>query len=201
MTDTLVEFVRSLGETNVSSMTALALVFVLTGLMLIPRTFLCLAAGAIFGLPAVPVILPSTTAGGIIAFLLARYLLSERLRRELSRRPRLRAIADAVDGEGWRLVALLRFGSPVPTAVQNYLFGLTRIDLVPFILATFFFTIPQVTLYVYLGAAGRAVFLEDSSSVLSRVLMAVGALTLGAVVILVGRKSRLALRSLHADPP
>jgi uncharacterized membrane protein YdjX (TVP38/TMEM64 family) len=44
------------------------------------------------------------------------------------------------------------YASPVWCAVQNYLFGLTRIRLLPFTLAMFFFTIPQVTLYVCLGA-------------------------------------------------
>jgi hypothetical protein len=37
----------------------------------------------------------------------------------------LRAVVDAADSEGWRVVGLLRFWSPVPTIVQNYLFGLT----------------------------------------------------------------------------
>lgn len=42
------------------------------------------------------------------------------LQRELDRRPRLRKIADAVDSEGWRVVALLRFWSPIATVIQNY---------------------------------------------------------------------------------
>lgn len=197
MTDSLIQFVRSFGELNVSSAAALALVFVTTGLVLVPRALLCLAAGAMFGLPAIPVILPSTTAGGVIAFLLARHLMSGRLRRQLETRPRLRVIADAVDSEGWRVVALLRVGSPLPSAVLSYLFGLTRIGLAPFTLATFFFTVPQITLYVYLGAAGRAAFFEDGPSVLSGVLLAAGAVTLGTAVMLIGCKSRRALRSLH----
>src|SRR5215813_3172372 len=157
MDHVFVQWIESTGEINVASAAVLVLVFILGGLVLIPRTVLCLAAGVFFGLPAVPIILPSTTIGGVLAFLLARYLLRERLQHELDRRPHLRAIADGIDREGWRLVGLLRFGSPVPTAVQNYLFGLTRIELLPFTIATFFFTIPQVTLYVYLGSAGRAV--------------------------------------------
>ena len=61
MTETLVEWIRTWGELNVASAAALAAVFILSGLVLIPRTFLCLAAGAIFGPPAIPIILPSTT--------------------------------------------------------------------------------------------------------------------------------------------
>jgi len=190
----LVQWIESTGEINVASAAVLVLVFILGGLVLIPRTVLCLAAGVFFGLPAVPIILPSTTIGGVLAFLLARYLLRERLQHELDRRPHLRAIADGIDREGWRLVGLLRFGSPVPTAVQNYLFGLTRIELLPFTLATFFFTIPQVTLYVYLGAAGRAVVLDSQSSALSRILLGIGIVTVTTVVVLVVRSSRDAFR-------
>jgi uncharacterized membrane protein YdjX (TVP38/TMEM64 family) len=194
MADTLVQWLQGWGEMNAASAAALALVFVSSGLVLIPRTFLCLAAGALFGTPAISVIVPSTTVGGIAAFLLARYLLFSRLRRELARRPRLGAIANAVESESWRLLALLRFGSPVPTTVQNYLFGLTKIGLWPFTITTFLFSIPQIALYVYLGAAGRAALLDDRSSLLSRVLMGIGILTLATVVLLVARKCRLALR-------
>jgi uncharacterized membrane protein YdjX (TVP38/TMEM64 family) len=194
MTDVLVRWIESAGDINVASGTALTLVFILSGLVLIPRTVLCLAAGVFFGLPAVPIILPSTTIGGVLAFLMARYLLRQRLQHELDRRPHLRAIADGIDREGWRLVGLLRFGSPVPTTVQNYLFGLTRIELLPFTIATFFFTIPQVTLYVYLGAAGRAAVLDNQSSALSRILLGIGIVTLTTVVALVVRSSRAAFR-------
>jgi uncharacterized membrane protein YdjX (TVP38/TMEM64 family) len=193
MADTLVQWLQGWGEMNAASAAALALVFVFSGLVLIPRTFLCLAAGALFGTPAIAVILPSTTVGGIVAFLLARYFLHNRLRRELARRPRLEAIVTAIDSESWRLVGLLRFGSPVPTTVQNYLFGLTGIGLWPFTIATFMFSIPQITLYVYLGNIGRAALLDDQSSLLSRLLMGIGILTLATVVVLVTRKCRLAL--------
>ena len=98
------------------------------------------------------------------------------------------------------MVALMRFGAPIPNAVQNYLFGLTRIGLVPFTAATFVFTIPQVVAYVYIGAAGRAAMLDDASSTPSRILMGVGALTLAAVTVLVARKSRLALRRRALEP-
>jgi uncharacterized membrane protein YdjX (TVP38/TMEM64 family) len=72
-----------------------------------------------------------------------------------------------VDEEGWRVVALLRFASPLPNAVQNYVFGLTRIGFLPFAITTFLFTIPQVMLYVYLGSTGRAL-LDENLSTLNR---------------------------------
>src|SRR3954467_6999252 len=102
--DSLVQWLGHAADRGVSSYLMLGLVFFAASFVLIPRTFLCLGAGAGFGLGAVFVILPSTMLGGVLAFLLARYLFAERLRRYIEARPRLRSIANAVDEEGWRVV-------------------------------------------------------------------------------------------------
>lgn len=194
MGEELLVWLQHRGELTLGSGLALSLVFVLGAFVLFPRTFLCLGVGALFGPAAILIIVPSTTLGGVLAFLLARYLFAERLQRRLSRRPLLRAIADAVDSEGWRVVALLRLGSPLPSAAQNYLFGVTRIGLWPFAAASFLFTMPQAILYVYLGHAGRAALIEDASSTLSRVLLGIALLTLATALIIISRKARLVLR-------
>ena len=62
----------------------------------------------------------------------------------------LRAIARAVDDEGWRIIALMRLGAPLPSAVQNYLFGLTNINIVTYAVATLIFSSPQVILCAFL---------------------------------------------------
>lgn len=190
MYDTLTQWLPQAGELGVRSSMTLALIFFCASFVLIPRTFLCLGAGASFGLSAVPIILPSTMLGGVLAFLLARYLLSERLQTYIEARPRLRRFSAAVDEEGWRVVALLRFASPVPNAVQNYVFGLTRIGFLPFTLTTFAFSIPQVLLYVYLGSAGRAVLMDDNLSTLNRVLLGAGLASIVVAVMLVVRRVR-----------
>jgi uncharacterized membrane protein YdjX (TVP38/TMEM64 family) len=198
VTDLLIDFLHRWGELNLVGITALALVFLLSGLVPVPRTALCLASGTVFGLGAVPVIIPSTTLGGMLGFLLARYFFAERLQAFVDVRPKLRAILSAIDDEGWRVVGLMRFWGPLPTFSQNYLFGLTRIGLWPFAAATFLCTIPQVALYVYLGALGRAALLEDSGSYLSLALGCLAALTIVAIVLLITRKARAALRQLPA---
>jgi SNARE associated Golgi protein len=134
MADALVHWLQGWGELQPASAAVLALVFVVSGLIFIPRTFLCLASGAMFGLETIPIILPSTTLSAMIGFLLARYFFADWLQRQVDRQPRVRAVMDAIDDEGWRIVALLRFGSPLPSTVQTYLFGITRIGLVPFTL-------------------------------------------------------------------
>ena len=109
----------------------LALVFVAGGLVPVPRTFLTLAAGVVYGMAAIPIIMPATTLGCLIAFLLARYLFAERLWRCRRAQAEARSpIMNAVDAEGWRIVALCRLASPIPSTIQNAMFGLTRIGAV-----------------------------------------------------------------------
>ena len=190
MVDALMQWLPNGGDLSVHSSMMLSLIFFAASFVLVPRTFLCLGAGVSFGLAAVPVILPSTMLGGILAFLSARYFFSERVQAYVDARPRLRRFATAVDEEGWRIVALLRFASPVPNAVQNYLFGLTRIGFVPFAVTTFIFSIPQVVLYVYLGSAGRAVLLDESLSTLNRVMLGAGLVSILVAAFLIIRRVR-----------
>jgi uncharacterized membrane protein YdjX (TVP38/TMEM64 family) len=192
--DWVIAFLAAHGTLDASGMVALAAVFGLTGLVPIPRTALCLASGAIFGAAAILVIMPSTTLCSLAGFLMARHLFSAPLYRFAERRVRWRAVLRAVDEEGWRIVGLMRFASAMPTFMQNYLFGLTRIETLPYVLATFVFTIPQVCLYVYLGALGRAALLDRSSSGWSLALTGLAAVCMLTVVLLVARKVRIALR-------
>src|SRR3954470_24319120 len=95
ITQALVDFLRRWGELSPTSAAVLALVFVAGGLVPVPRTFLTLAAGIVFGMAAIPIIIPSTTAGCLIAFLLARYLFAARLWRYVERKPKLRPVMNA----------------------------------------------------------------------------------------------------------
>jgi uncharacterized membrane protein YdjX (TVP38/TMEM64 family) len=192
LTQTLVDFLRRWGEMSPSAAAVLALVFVAGGLVPVPRTFLTLAAGVVFGMASVPVIMPAATIGSLIAFLLARYLFADRLWRALEARPKLLAIMNAVNAEGWRIVALCRLASPIPSTIQNAMFGLTRIGLWPYLWSTFVFTIPQVILYVYLGAVGKAALLGESQG-LNLGVMAAGGLTFLIVVLLITRRVRASM--------
>lgn len=196
ITQALVDFLRRWGELGPLSAAILALVFVVGGFVPIPRTFLNLAAGVVFGMASIPIIIPSTTLGCLIAFCLARYLFAARLWRVMQHKRRLVAIMSAVDAEGWRIVALCRLASPIPSTIQNALFGLTRIGIWPYTWATFVFTIPQVILYVYLGAIGKAALLGEGTGV-NLGIMAAGGLTFLIVVLLITRRVRASMRELE----
>jgi uncharacterized membrane protein YdjX (TVP38/TMEM64 family) len=190
VTDFLMEWLRGFGGLSILSSLAVIFLFVIAAFVFIPRTFLTLGVGGIYGFSAIPLVMIGATIGSILAFLLARYLFSDRVQRWIDRHPSLRAIANAVDAEGWRVVALLRFASPTPSSVQNYVFGITRIGFWPYALATFIFTMPQTVLYVYLGAVGRSFLVADVSSPFSQGLMLIGAGCLAGTAFLIWRKAR-----------
>ena len=196
VTAALVEFLRRWGELSPLSAAVLALVFVAGGLTPVPRTFLTLAAGIVFGMSSIPIIVPATTVGCLIAFLSARYLFADRLWRLVQRHPRWLAVMNAVNAESWRIVALCRLASPIPSAVQNAIFGLTRIGIWPYTWATFVFTIPQIILYTYLGAIGKAALTGEASRVNLGVMIA-GVLIFLGIVLMITRRMRAAMRELE----
>jgi uncharacterized membrane protein YdjX (TVP38/TMEM64 family) len=198
VTDALIEILKNSGALDFSGILVLSAVFFVCAVIVpVPRTALCLGTGAIFGLSAIPVIVPSTTLGAVVAFLSARYLFAGRLHRMVDQSPKLRIVLNAIDAEGWRVVGLMRFAGPVPNFLQNLMFGLTRIGLWPFTAATFICTIPQICLYVYLGALGKEM-LAQTLSPLSLGLACIAALTMCSVVVLIARRARASFRALAA---
>jgi uncharacterized membrane protein YdjX (TVP38/TMEM64 family) len=77
------------------------------------------------------------------------------------------------------------------------MFGLTRIPLWPYIWSTFVFTIPQIILYAYLGAIGKAALIGESGGVNLGVMIASGATVL-IVVWLIMRRVRTGMRNLDS---
>ena len=118
----IVRWLEGLGQLNLQTAGMLALAFVVAAFIPVPRTIVVVGAGAAFGMKSLVVIVPSTTLGCMLAFLLARYLLRNLVAREVAKRRSWRVIAQAVDDEGWWIVALMRFWGPLPNFVQNYLF-------------------------------------------------------------------------------
>lgn len=196
MIDHLTAFLGTTHQLTPVTFGAAVLAFVASGFVLLPRVILCVLAGAAFGTVAIAIAVPSATLGALLAFLTARYLAGAFVQRLIGRRQTLRRISGAVDQEGWRIVALLRLGAPIPGAVSNYLLGLTNIGWWPFTWATFVFCIPQVVLFVLLGAAGRAAVLHDSSSLVSQTLIAVGVVTSALIVFMVTRRARSTFAAL-----
>lgn len=120
----------------------------------VPGLLFTLAAGALFG-PWLGTLfgLLGATAGAAIAFLAARHLFGEWIVRRAP--ARARRVVEGVEAEGWRFVAMTRLIPFIPFNALNYALGLTRIGIVPYVVASFLFMAPGGAAYAYLGYAGR----------------------------------------------
>jgi uncharacterized membrane protein YdjX (TVP38/TMEM64 family) len=187
-------------QATIPGLAFLAAAFVAGALLFIPRPPLCVAGGILFGLSAFPVALVSSTVGAILAFLISRYLFRSSFLKAINRRPKSkwRAIKDAVDIEGWRIVGLLRLASPVPGTATNYLFGLTRISLWQYTAATIAGLMPQTFLFVYLGTTGNAALRAESWFKFGVMLASVGFAL--AVCWLIAQRTRAILADRAIEP-
>ena len=148
MAEQLLAFARGWEGLGLIGLCALALVFMLGTLTFMPRFTFYSIGGAVFGLAATRRPILGSVIGAAIAFLIARYAAHDAFQRQVAKRPSWRRLLAAVNAEGWRLVVLTRFTSPLPGGAINYVFGLTAIELVPYIVATAWRT----------AAAGRGLY-------------------------------------------
>ncbi len=65
------------------------------------------------------------------------------------------AIDRAIGKDSFRVVLLLRLSPLLPLALSNYLYGLTSVDLVPYVLGSWVGMLPGTLAYVTAGAGPR----------------------------------------------
>jgi uncharacterized membrane protein YdjX (TVP38/TMEM64 family)/rhodanese-related sulfurtransferase len=130
------------------------LVYALAAVLFLPGSVITLAGGALFG-PLLGTFynLTGATLGATLAFLVARYLASDWVAKKTG--GRVKQLINGVEGEGWRFVAFVRLVPLFPFNLLNYALGLTRLRLLPYIIATYVFMLPGAIAYTYLGYAGR----------------------------------------------
>jgi uncharacterized membrane protein YdjX (TVP38/TMEM64 family) len=197
----LVDLIRDLSVPSFWGFVDLTALFVLGALIFVPRTLMCVAAGIVFGFWAVPFSILGSTIGAILGFFFVRYFFRAPFERATLSRPRWRALLQAVDEDGWRIVGLLRLGAPVPGTVQNCLFALTRVRFWPYVVATAIGIAPQTILFVYLGSFAKMT-LSDPAQLGNIITMLAGAVVMLIVVLRVTSKAkaRLAAASAAARP-
>jgi uncharacterized membrane protein YdjX (TVP38/TMEM64 family) len=176
-----------------------ALLYVAAAVLLLPGLILTLGAGFVFGLPrGVAIVSISATLAATVAFTVGRYLARDWVERTLGSNPRIRAIDDAVAREGWKIVLLTRLSPVFPFSLLNYAFGLTKVRLGHYVLASWVGMLPATVLYVYLGSIAGALAGAAAASPRTPAqwaLYAVGLAATVAVTLYVTRLARAALRS------
>jgi uncharacterized membrane protein YdjX (TVP38/TMEM64 family) len=193
MEQLFVDLVRGSTDLGYFGLVLLAASFFVISLTFLPRPPACIVAGLVYGMAAFPVVLAASTCGAVVGFAISRHLFQARFRRAIEHRPNWRSIVDAIDSEGWVLVALLRLASPVPGSATTYLLGLSDIRLWPYTGATFLGLAPQTFLFVFIGAVAPAALDGSPFSAVKLVLVLAGIAASAVIVWLVGRRARASL--------
>jgi uncharacterized membrane protein YdjX (TVP38/TMEM64 family) len=131
--------------------------YVLATVCLVPGSVLTLGAGALFGVVWGSIYVSlGATLGAVAAFLVGRYFAREWVTRKIAGNATFAAIDRAVGEEGWKIVGLTRLSPVFPFTLLNYAFGLTRVRLPAYALASWIGMMPGTVMYVYLGSLARA---------------------------------------------
>jgi len=129
-----------------------AIYIVQTALSLPGAAIFSLAGGAIFGSVMGTIYVNiGATAGAVLAFLAARYLLQDAIRNKFG--TRLEKIDAELEKEGFNYLLSLRLVPVFPFFLINLASGLTRIPLRSFLLATVIGIIPGSFVYCNAGAS------------------------------------------------
>ncbi|EOA38177.1 hypothetical protein CARUB_v10009653mg [Capsella rubella] len=133
-------------------------------ILAIPALPLTMSAGLLFG-PLVGTIIVSIsgTMAASVAFLIARYFARERILKLVEDNKKFLAIDKAIGENGFRVVTLLRLSPLLPFSLGNYLYGLTSVKFVPYVLGSWLGMLPGSWAYVSAGAFGRAIIQEESN--------------------------------------
>jgi len=121
--------------------------------LLLPGLPLTIAGGILFGpFWGVVYAIAGATLGACVAFLAARHIARDWVERRLQG-PRWRRLDQAVEEQGWKIVAFTRLVPLFPFNLLNYAFGLTRIRFLHYALATFVFMLPACIAFIVFSSS------------------------------------------------
>lgn len=174
--------------------------YVVATVLLIPGSALGLGAGALFGVVRGSMLVSlASTLGATCAFLLGRYLARDWVAKKIEGRATFAAIDKAVANEGWKIVFLTRLSPIFPFTLLNYAYGLTRVSLRDYVLASWIGMMPGTVMYVYLGSLARAGVANRERTPTEWALYGVGLIATVAVTVVVTRIARRALAKRTAS--
>lgn len=180
------------------------LLYVVVCLLLLPASLLTLGAGAVYGVArGIPLVSVSATLGATVAFIVGRTVARGWVQVRVERDSRFKAIDQAVAREGWKIVLLSRLSPAFPFTLINYLFGVTRVSLRDYVLASWLGMLPGTALYVYVGAlAGDIADIGSRGRVrtpLEWTYYGIGLVATLAVTLYLTQVARKALASVAAE--
>ena len=171
--------------------------------LFLPGSVLTLGAGFLFGVIAGTITVSiGSTLGACAAFLVGRTIARDWVAKKVSGNAKFVAIDQAVGREGFKIVLLTRLSPIFPFNLLNYAFGLTKVALRHYVLASWIGMLPGTVMFVYFGSAARSLAAVAAGQVeggsAQRVFFWFG---LAATVIVAVIVTRIARRALNQAIP
>jgi uncharacterized membrane protein YdjX (TVP38/TMEM64 family) len=128
--------------------------YVVTAVAFVPALPMSVLGGLLFG-PLWGTVYASigSTLGACAAFLLARYAARDLVERWVAASPTLERLDVAAARHSFRLVMITRLVPFVPCNVQNYVYGVTGIRFVPYLLTSWLCMLPSTVAFTIAGGA------------------------------------------------
>jgi pyruvate/2-oxoglutarate dehydrogenase complex dihydrolipoamide dehydrogenase (E3) component/uncharacterized membrane protein YdjX (TVP38/TMEM64 family) len=177
------------------------LAYVVLTVFLVPGSAITIGSGTLFGLKTgLMVVVAGANLGALCSFLLARTFLRAKVARWAAANPKFSSLDRAIGRQGFKMVLLTRLSPVFPFVLLNYFLGLTSVRTGPYVLANLLGMLPATFLFVYIGAAARDAIagqMDASVGLYQQTLKYVGLLATIAVVIMVTRIARKAIREVE----
>ncbi len=129
------------------------LIYMTAPALFFPGLPITVAGGILFGpFWGVVYTIIGSTLGACLAFLVSRYLARGWISGKL-RSPRWRRLDEAVERQGWKVVAFTRLIPAFPFNLLNYAFGLTKIKFAHYAVTTFFCMLPACIAFIVFSSS------------------------------------------------
>jgi uncharacterized membrane protein YdjX (TVP38/TMEM64 family) len=179
---------------------AFMFVYFIAALICVPAALLTLGAGFVFSASndgslvvgvflGVLAVFVGSTASSVGAFLLARYLLYDRVRRLSEKYSIFEALDIALSEKGFRIMCLLRLSPITPFVFLNYIAGVTTVKLSSYMLSIFCI-LPGTIMYVFLGASAGSLTDKSGNTTITIIVVTLGVVFGGLAIYLTSHYSR-----------
>ncbi|MEM6255001.1 MAG: TVP38/TMEM64 family protein [Cyanobacteria bacterium P01_D01_bin.156] len=170
------------------------LMYIVVTVSFFPASAFTLGAGAVFGIVKGTIfVFIGAMLGATAAFLIGRYLARDWVANKVSGNRIFKAIYDAIEKEGRKIIFLVRLSPAFPFNLLNYALGLTNVSLADYVLGTVGI-LPGTILYVYLGGVVGSAAAGQQRSPAEWAFLIVGLVATFAVVFIVTKVARKSLQ-------
>jgi pyruvate/2-oxoglutarate dehydrogenase complex dihydrolipoamide dehydrogenase (E3) component/uncharacterized membrane protein YdjX (TVP38/TMEM64 family) len=193
-------YVNSLGAVGP---VIVVLAYILCTVLFVPGSALTIGSGTLFGLATgFVVVFLGANLGALASFALARTFLRKKVARWAEGNAKFHSLDQSIGRQGFKMVLLTRLSPVFPFVLLNYFLGLTAVRTGSYVLANLIGMLPATFLFVYIGAAARDALggqPDTSADFYQQILKYVGLVATVAVVVVVTRIARKALREAEQE--